>query len=425
MKLFGYLDYDESRKAAVILELKKQCKKGVTISELNRRLEKKDGVTWLDENVKEVDTVDKAKYMLLDTGAPSLMKDYDGNVHVYIFKKGMQWTGGYVNSREECIKIMREVEASRATKFELSNKIAISVKEAVESGATPEQVNEVVNKIKEDSSSTNSVKDSVVQSIMKVILDLGDGWDELSLKSILSARLQMARCELNEGRTGNWLKVNSNGGTVLVNTGFMGDDCNWIYVLADVGDNCRLSNIRVLDTKYCLPKLGFDSTDLPTGWIGEDDVFDISLDRFEFDNRYKLNHCITERSYRGSEELNKLSYREMRDRIKLSIEMSVELEKKGILMFEPTYYMSKRKIQLCAPFYARADMKIDEPDGVMLINSDDIYSVNTIIDLNTAYYDVLTVDRNPRAPWLRKMKAIDILSRGVGLGDGFVDDEEQ
>lgn len=414
MKLFGYLDYDESKKGNILMALKTQCKKPITLSELNKRLEKKEGVTWFNENVVEVESVDDAKYMLLDTGCQSKIKGANGNVCIVIVKRNLQWTGGYVGGKEKLIGYIKDFEKQLGEKFELQNTISVAVKEAVEKGGTPEQVTKAVNEVKEKYQSNTTTRDVVVNDILERLLNTGEGWEIKTLKAVLNSVIMMARCEISENRAVEWIKLNSDGSIALINTGFVGDDYQYIYVLADVTDesDVKLSNVRVLNSRSDLLKAAFDDTELPSGWICDVQTIKESLGEIDFSDRGRMEHCINERSYRGGEKMADLSFREIRDRIKLSVEMCLEMEKMGLSMIEPVYYMSKRCVQWAMPFYSGADCKVDEPDAVMLIgNITGMFMVGTLIDVNSGYYDVLTVDRYPKALWLRNMKAKDILSR--------------
>ena len=173
-------------------------------------------------------------------------------------------------------------------------------------------------------------------------------------------------------------------------------------------------------------QLGFKDTELPNDILCSKMVgcFELPFTDVSTDDRSKMRHCIIERAYRSESSLKSMTVREIRDRIRLSIEMSLSLQKRGVCMVEPIYYIKNQCLAYCIPFYAKADMDISKPDGILLVREiSGVYKVCTMLDTFSAYNGVVTLDRYPQAAWLKGMVGTDVLKREVKM-DHITEEDE-
>lgn len=93
-------------------------------------------------------------------------------------------------------------------------------------------------------------------------------------------------------------------------------------------------------------------------------------------------------------------------------------------MVEPIYYIKNQCVSYCIPFYAKADMDISKPDGILLVKEiDGIYKVCTMLDTYSAFNGVVTLDRYPQAAWLKGMVGADVLKREIKMEHITEEDE--
>ena len=422
MSLFQYLNYDGKYTDKILQTIKNKTGSKILETKLNKMLETGSGVTYYDENIKEVSDSNGAKYMLLDTGLKSKTMGDSENVFVQIVKIKNIWTGGYVETFDKLMAHMQTTEQQITNNYNFQAEVADKLKDGYDNGVTEEEITKIYNDTKEKYAvDIDSSAPKLIRNICEIMLDFGDEWDNESVKKVIASVIRIANCEIErhaesgEDRIDNWILFNVDHSKVIINTGFIGDDNNYIYIMAGI-KNGKIASPAVLNS-YAAALANNFSGELPNGSIcGMRDMKVPFLDTgIDLTDRSRFLHCINERSFRGGDAFADMTSREIRDRIKLSIEMDIELQKRGIDMIATSYYIKGSDITWCIPVYAKPDMDISKPDMILFVSlfNDGLYKIATSIDVLSAYNNIITADRYPRTVWLKKFTVKDLNNQQI------------
>jgi len=129
-------------------------------------------------------------------------------------------------------------------------------------------------------------------------------------------------------------------------------------------------------------------------------VFSGTIDDFDANNVYKLNHIIEERRDRLPESMREMSSIDISMRLTASINMALKIAMTDYKFIVPIYGVSARRIQFLIPVYSSFDGE-GPPECAIIIdkNAHGQWETKTVLDLEMAYSHARLITR-PDQNWL-------------------------
>lgn len=297
-----------------------------------------------------------------------------------------------------------------------TKKSKASTTKAVKNGSNTTKKTTTATKAAKGSSNASSgvkedkpiyVSDDVAEYIKRYMLDENPYWTLDNIKLVLWRTILVTLKNLDNKKEGTYVVSNDN---LLINSGFIGDDYEYILLVGKlfyVNNEALIQSVSVVKSKDDLKSRGFDHKVHVPALI---DTIDEKVGVVDFSDRGRMVHCIEERGFRiglKQKDMTLTGIRSNIERLKASVELAVSLEKKGIKMFAPfCYFNGDGQTQFMAPIYKSLVPKLDAPDGAMIIGKrNDVWEVETVVELKTALSNVVVIDKYVNTPWLSIAKA--------------------
>ena len=412
--LFSYIGYDNSKIKDIGKSLLSQCG-GCEFDALNTKLESGTDCSYFDENVKEVDCIDKAKYVVVDTGKKTRLHGRTGNVCVAIWKLGNMWTGGYVETLDKLISMFKSVEQQRTVGYMHAQKVSETVKKAKEAGKSKEEINEIVSEMNCQHAIKNVIADYVAEGIFNILWKDGSDWSANLVKELLSGTVEVVKWQLSSGEKSEIYVSDDAKRTVVINTGWLADDYRPIYVMAKMNVDGKIDvveRVDMVESNDQLSSAGFSLDSLPGLKCSKDKKFALNKIKIDFSDRARLKHCISDRAYRLKNAPEEMSDKMLREKIESSIRRAMVLEENGVDEVALAYVASEGKYQLLIPLYIECDAIEEEPNAVISLGYNDagVWTPCTLLSNEMALHNMLVLSKYDRPLWARKMKVSEALN---------------
>lgn len=217
------------------------------------------------------------------------------------------------------------------------------------------------------------------------------------------------------GNIGNGYILSNDRTKCLVNTGLMDVYNNDIYVIDKTNSekDFHRKEIVIVSSKAALVDFGFNRQDIkvmpgPIKFYNDKSslIFSGTIDEFDLEDDYRLNHIINERRSRFPEEYANVPSDIICDKIKSAIHKAIKISSRDYKYIVPMYNLKTNKIQYLMPLHL--DRSIDEaPELTIVIGErNEFWCVYTILNTDDAYDNARLLCR-PDNTWLSANKDID------------------
>lgn len=411
--LFSYLNYDQSKTDEIMDWVNKYSNgKAPSVESINKILEQ-GKAEYYNENIELLNKADEknAKYLILDTGVPGYRNGKAAPVCISIVKKGLSWSGGRVGFKNEMLDYYKNLEWSKSSAY-LVKENEMAALSAAANG--DKEALENYEKIKADRVIKMIIPDKTIEDIRADMLDKSGFWDVEKVKYCINALTRMVRNILLTNHshiTDDGVVLNEDGSKVIFNSGFIGQNLAPICLIGDVvckDDDIFVNDLAIRPGKAKLDLLGFNISEMEPPMVYREKFVDLrfDFDRFDFDDRDRNMHCISDRKYRISDEADSMSTRELTRKLAESIKLAISMENAYGDFIVPFFYLEENEIQLFVPFYLSDAVRLDKPDAAIIIGEENGYYVpKTILSLKDAYKNAIVLNRCRDNIWLGRKYA--------------------
>ena len=418
-QLFTYLNYDQS-KTMIILQNLKRCalfsmppSDDELIDALNKRLENNEGVEYYDENVNPLPDDTNAKYMLLDTGYV-FKNGTAASVCIWINKYRGIWQGGYVQEKSSLISYAKSAENAQCSAYNRSAEKQGLIKEA-KSGN--KEAAKRLQEMHKDEIASLIIPESTVEAIKSDMLDRSPFWTNARIASCISMltkalqRIVVSHLEYIHAGLPYSIEgaiLNKSADKVIFNSGFMGHTCQSIYLMGSVvqkDDGVYINNVVIRPGKAAQDELGFHTDKTSPVILYRNECGDpkIEEENFDFDDRERNKHCISDRAERLPASAQSMSTEELLRKLTDSIKMAINLQNAYGGFLIPFYNPKLDDIQLLAPLYLNERIKLDNPSAAIVLGKKGkFYVPETLLSLEDALTNALVLNRYQSNIWLHR-----------------------
>lgn len=212
-----------------------------------------------------------------------------------------------------------------------------------------------------------------------------------------------------EGNIGNGFILSKDHTKCVVNTGLIDIYNNDIYLLDKTNSEKNFYNkdIEIISSKATLIGYGFDKEDIldmpePIRYYTDrrELVFEGTIEEFDLEDDYRLNHIINERRHRFPEEYREVQSDTIADKLKLAIRQALKMQMRDYNHIVPFYSISERRIQHLIPLRLTSDTDEEVELAIVVGRNNGIWCVYTILNTEDAYDNVRLITR-PDNTWLK------------------------
>ena len=211
-----------------------------------------------------------------------------------------------------------------------------------------------------------------------------------------------------EGNIGNGFILSKDHTKCVVNTGLLDIYNNDIYLLDKTNSEKHFysKDIEIISSKATLIGYGFDKEDIlemPEPIKYYDDrsqlVFEGTIEEFDLEDDFRLNHIINERRHRFPEEYKEMQSDIIADKLKLAIRRALKMQMRDYKHIVPFYSISERRIQHLIPLNLSSDTAEITELAIVVGEKNGIWCVYTILSTDDAYDNARLLSR-PDNTWI-------------------------
>ena len=214
--------------------------------------------------------------------------------------------------------------------------------------------------------------------------------------------------ENTSGNIGNGYVLSNDNTKCLVNTGLMDEYNNDIYVIdkTNAERDFHRKEITMVSSKAALVDMGFDRESIktmpePIRFYKDkgDLIFSGTVEEFDIEDDYRLNHIINERRSRFPECYKDVHSEIICDKIKSAIRKAIKVSYRDYKYIVPMYNLKTHRIQYLMPLHL--DRSIDKSPELTIVigESNGFWRVYTILNTDDAYDNARLLCR-PDNTWL-------------------------
>lgn len=349
---------------------------------------KVDKTRYFTSSYLELEEFESDKWVMwVDSG----FEGADGTPIYIQFTGGMPWYGALVGTESEILEYQREV-GRLGTKDLLSKELDVDLS-SIE-GVTVNLASDSVSTKNETPTSDMFLK------ILYERLLIQSSWSLSSLDSYVYACITRINNMMSKDKdTKKFLVFNNDNTLALFNSGLLDKFGKYISILAKVDSQGMLSGSGLKSgcSKVNLHQLGFSKVDLALELdrvtFVEDSLSElvfpnVSLEDFDLENRYRLEHCINERKARFPESYENASSDVIYADIIKNIELALLLNKCDHSYIKPFYCLKRDEIEFIIPYHAGSNFSEKPELGIVVHYHEGYWQIMTVLDYDSVMVNI-------------------------------------